>query len=89
MADQKAPASIAPAAVFSNVARIRHTQYEFFIDFAQLSLDQPGMANAVSCVVMTPNHAMALRDALSQNIEKYESIHGKIAAPKPEIGTVQ
>ncbi len=68
---------------FTNLARVRHTSTEFYLDFARLALDQPGVANLVSALVMTPQHAKALVEALRVNISKYEAKHGAIRAPKP------
>lgn len=87
MADPKPPGAVAEPR-FTNVARVRHSQSEFYVDFAILSLDQPGLANLVSALVMTPQHAKQLVRALTENIEKFESKHGEIEIPPPK-GTVQ
>jgi Protein of unknown function (DUF3467) len=89
MADPKTPA-VAPEPRFTNVARVRHTPNEFYLDFAQLSFDQEGMANLVSALVMTPQHAKSLAEALSGNIAKYEAANGEIRMPsKPKKESVQ
>jgi hypothetical protein len=82
MADPKIPQAV-PEPRFTNVARIRHTPAEFYIEFAQLSLDQPGVASLVSALVMTPQHAKSLLKALAENIAKYERQQGEIALPNP------
>jgi hypothetical protein len=56
--------------VYSNVALIHHTRNEFVVDFL---LQFGGQAQLVSRVIMSPNHAKAFRDALRDNIEKYET----------------
>lgn len=81
MADPKP--SVIPEARFTNVARVRHSPTEFFIDFAQLLHDQEGLASLVAYLVMTPQHAKALQKALSDNIGKYEAKHGQIPLPPP------
>lgn len=78
MADPKSPQTEMMEPRFANVARVRHTAYEFYIDFALLSLDQPGMAGLVSSTVVTPQHAALLVKALTDNIAKYESKYGPI-----------
>jgi len=61
--------------VYSNLAIIQHTQNEFIFDFL-LRLTAEGQL--VSRVVLSPQHAIALLDALKINTEKYEAKFGKI-----------
>ncbi len=90
MADPKTVATVAPQHVFTNVARVRHTGSEFYLEFGQQSLDQPGVAGVVSFLVMTPQHAKLLLVALQGNIGKFEAANGEIALPpRPEKGTIQ
>ena len=90
MADPKTVATVAPQHVFTNVARVRHTGSEFYLEFGQQSLDQPGVAGVVSFLVMTPQHAKLLLVALKDNIAKFETKHGEITLPPlPDKGTVQ
>ena len=72
-----------PTAAFANVARMRHTQTEFYLDFGQASLDQAGVANLVSVIVMTPQHTKQLLLALGDNVRRYEARFGEIEAPEP------
>jgi uncharacterized protein DUF3467 len=71
--------------VYANLAMIAHSNSEFVIDFIRL---MPGVpkAKVKSRVVITPEHAKRLLGALSDNISKYEAIHGPIkqtdGAPK-------
>ena len=63
--------------IYSNLAIISHSQSEFVLDFIKV---MPGMpkAKVKSRVLMTPEHAKKLMRALSDNISKYESVHGTI-----------
>lgn len=62
---------------YSNLAVITHSHSEFIIDFVTML---PGMPKAEvgSRIVMTPEHARRLLDALAGNISKYESNFGPI-----------
>lgn len=63
--------------VYSNFVLIAHSASEFIIDFARIL---PGLpkAKVFSRIVMTPQHAMLLHNALSENMKKYEGRFGKI-----------
>ena len=63
--------------VYSNLAVITHSQAEFVVDFIRV---MPGMpkAKVQSRIIITPQHAKRLLKALHDNIQKYESQHGKI-----------
>jgi hypothetical protein len=67
--------------VYSNLAIIQHMQNEFVIDFL-FKITAEGQL--VSRVVLSPQHAIALLDALKININKYEAKFGKIES-KPQI----
>ncbi|MTI20397.1 DUF3467 domain-containing protein [Fulvivirga sp. RKSG066] len=80
--------------VYANLAMIAHSNSEFVIDFIRL---MPGVpkAKVKSRIVVTPEHAKRLLNALKENIEKYEDSFGPIKkteeAPKFPInfgGTV-
>ncbi len=88
MADPKPPLAV-PELRFANVARVRHTPTEFYIDFAQLSLDQPGVGNLIAALVMTPTHAKSLLKVLSDSISRYEAKNGEIRMPPPPGGSIQ
>lgn len=68
---------------FTNIARIRHTRSEFYLDFALQSLDHQGTASIIAALVLTPPHAKELLRALSSNIQKFESANGEIVVPDP------
>ena len=62
----------------SNLAIISHSHSEFIIDFATMlpGLEKPQIHNRI---VMTPEHAKRLLNALGENISKYEANFGKIS----------
>ena len=68
---------------YSNLAIISHSHSEFVIDFATIlpGLPKPEIGNRI---VMNPEHAKRLLNALADNIGKYESQFGPIdlGAPK-------
>jgi len=63
--------------IYSNLAMIAHSNSEFVIDFIRL---MPGVpkAKVKSRIVITPEHAKRLLNALKDNIEKYEQTFGPI-----------
>jgi len=63
--------------VYSNLAIITHSPAEFVVDFIRV---MPGVpkARVQSRIIVTPQHAKRLMKALSENIAKYENLHGKI-----------
>ena len=62
---------------YSNLAIITHSRSEFIIDFATIlpGLPKPDISNRI---VMTPEHAKRLLNALMDNVTKYESQFGLI-----------
>jgi len=62
---------------YSNLAIITHSHSEFIIDFAEMlpGLPKPEIS---SRIIMTPEHAKRLLNALLDNIGKYESMFGTI-----------
>lgn len=65
---------------YSNLAIISHSHSEFVLDFAS---NLPGVPKAVveSRLIMTPEHAKRLLNALNDNIMKYENQFGPIQLP--------
>lgn len=57
---------------YSNLAIISHSRSEFIIDFATMlpGLQKPEIG---SRIVMTPEHAKRLLNALQDNVAKYEN----------------
>ncbi len=80
---------------YSNLVMITHSPSEFVFDFISM---MPGVpkAKVVKRLVLTPDHAKRLANALNENIRKYENEHGSITSkekfdvpfnyrgPKPE-----
>ena len=71
---------------YSNLAIISHSHSEFIIDFATMlpGIPKPEIG---SRIVMTPEHAKRLLNALADNIVKYESNFGEIELPGSPKGT--
>ncbi|MCB0795925.1 MAG: DUF3467 domain-containing protein [Flavobacteriales bacterium] len=63
--------------VYSNLAIITHSNSEFVLDFVRV---MPGVPKAKvrARILLTPQHAKRLMRALSDNINKFESVHGTI-----------
>lgn len=62
---------------YSNLAIINHTMSEFIVDFINI---MPGIpkAKVKSRIILTPQHAKRLAQALSENIRKFEEARGEI-----------
>ncbi len=63
--------------IYSNLAIITHSNAEFVLDFIRV---MPGVpkAKVKSRIVLTPEHAKRLLGALADNIEKFETVNGRI-----------
>ncbi len=80
---------------YSNLVMIAHSPSEFILDFISVMPGAP-KAKVVKRMVLTPDHAKRLANALNDNVQKYEKEHGKISGneqydmpfnyrgPKPE-----
>jgi len=68
--------------IYSNFVLIAHSPSEFILDFARML---PGLpkAKVFARIVMTPQHAKLLRNALDENLKKYEERFGEIKAFPP------
>lgn len=66
--------------VYSNLVMISHSPEEFVFDFIRVV---PGVQNAKvkSRIIVTPQHARRLLNALQENVERYEEAHGDISQP--------
>ncbi|MDG2397618.1 MAG: DUF3467 domain-containing protein [Flavobacteriaceae bacterium] len=62
---------------YSNLAIINHSISEFIIDFVSLMPGAP-KAKVKSRIILTPQHAKRLRDALAENINRFEKKNGEI-----------
>ena len=62
---------------YSNLAIINHSVSEFIVDFINI---MPGVpkAKVKSRIILTPQHAKRLTQALADNIRKFENAHGEI-----------
>lgn len=69
--------------VYANVAFISHTPAEMILDFAQVMPRMP-KGKVMSRVIMSPMHAKALLNALTQNIANYEKQFGEIVIPRQQ-----
>ena len=65
--------------VYSNLAIIAHSNSEFVVDFVRIVPNAP-KAKVKSRVVLTPEHAKRLLNALAENIKKYENQFGTISS---------
>jgi hypothetical protein len=70
--------------VYANLAMIAHSNSEFVIDFIRL---MPGVpkAKVKSRIILTPEHAQRLLQALKDNISKYENNFGTIRESEDSI----
>ena len=62
---------------YANLAIISHSRSEFVIDFASTLPGMPG-PKINNRIVMSPEHAKRLMNALMENVGKYESQFGPI-----------
>jgi len=62
---------------YANLAIISHSNTEFVLDFIQVMPGAP-KAKVKSRVLLTPPNAKRLMKALADNLQKYESVAGKI-----------
>jgi len=63
--------------IYSNLAIITHSNSEFVVDFVKVLPGVP-KAKVKARIILTPQHAKRLLQALGENISKFESIHGTI-----------
>jgi len=69
--------------IYSNLAIITHSQAEFIVDFVKL---MPGVpkAKVKSRIILTPEHAKRLNQALADNLRKFEALNGPIKETKSD-----
>lgn len=63
--------------IYSNLVIITHSNAEFVLDFIRVVPGVP-KAKVKSRIILTPEHAKRLLNALGDNIEKFESANGRI-----------
>lgn len=63
---------------YSNLVMISHSASEFILDFISV---MPGSTKAkvVKRMILTPDHAKRLANALAENVSRYEEEHGQIS----------
>ncbi len=63
--------------IYANLAVINHSASEFIVDFINI---MPGVpkAKVKSRIILTPQHAKRLARALSDNVKRFENVHGVI-----------
>ena len=63
--------------IYSNLAVINHSPTEFVVDFIQM---MPGVpkAKVKSRIILTPQHAKRLANALVENVSRFEKQFGDI-----------
>ena len=68
--------------VYSNLVAINHSPTEFVLDFIQM---MPGVpkAKVQSRVILTPEHAKRLLQALGENVARYEQNFGNVQTHEP------
>ena len=76
--------------VYVNLAKITHVALEFLMDFKRLGPENRDVESALTLVrvVMNPVIAKAFRDALAENVRRYEQKFGEIPAPPQGSGPV-
>lgn len=67
--------------VYANLALINHSPSEFVLDFIRMMPNVP-QAKVKSRVILTPQHAKRLLNALADNVRKFEENFGPIKDPK-------
>ncbi|OGL40812.1 MAG: hypothetical protein A2042_03955 [Candidatus Schekmanbacteria bacterium GWA2_38_11] len=73
--------------VYSNFAKISHTEDEFTIDFVYINPDPP-FGKLQSRIITSPGHAKRFLMALEENILKYEKSFGEIKVPSKPPGNI-
>jgi hypothetical protein len=63
--------------IYSNLAIITHSPAEFVIDFTRVLPGVP-KTKVFARIIMTPQHAKMLLNALNDNIDKFEKKFGEI-----------
>jgi hypothetical protein len=76
--------------IYTNLVRITHVALEFLVDFKRLGPESREVDSAPTQVrvIMHPVIAKAFRDALAENVRRYEEQFGEIPAPPTGSGPV-
>lgn len=62
---------------YANLAIITHSHAEFVLDFVNVMPGTP-KSRVKSRIILTPQHAKRLLNALADNIKKFEDEHGPV-----------
>lgn len=62
---------------YANLAIITHSHAEFVLDFVNIMPGTP-KSKVKSRIILTPQHAKRLMNALKENIKRFESANGNI-----------
>ncbi len=63
--------------IYANLAIITHSHAEFVIDFVNVMPGTP-KSKVKSRIILTPQHAKRFMKALIENVNRFESLNGKI-----------
>jgi hypothetical protein len=74
--------------LYSNLVMIAHSPEEFIFDFIRV---MPGVpkARVKSRIIVTPQHARRLLNALQDNIDRYEDAYGPIGDAPSQNPVIQ
>ena len=73
--------------IYSNLVLLSHSPSEFILDFARV-LPGTRKAKVYSRIIMTPQNAHSLLNALQTNIERFEKQFGKIRVSTDSKGDI-
>src|SRR5688572_21452968 len=62
---------------YANLAIITHSHAEFVLDFVNIMPGTP-KSKVKSRIILTPQHAKRLMNALKENVKRFESANGTI-----------
>ena len=62
---------------YANLAVITHSHAEFVVDFVNVMPGTP-KSRVKARIILTPQHAKRLLNALQDNLQKFEEAHGQI-----------
>lgn len=71
--------------VYANTMLVSHSREEFVLDFIHL-MPQPPQGLLVGRVITSPGHLKRIIAALSENLKRYESAYGTVAASSEPVG---
>ncbi|MFK7797612.1 MAG: DUF3467 domain-containing protein [Aureispira sp.] len=69
--------------IYTNLSIISHSDAEFVLDFIRIVPNLP-KAKVKSRIIMSPQQAKRLLQALGDNISRYEATHGTIKDPQAQ-----